>query len=229
MKASGYYAVLGLGILVMGLIAWFGWRYQQEHARATAENTALSNVSADLTGQAIYTNGTYGLSVIYPEGAKVEDNFSNYYHLPANWRANALTNATGTPVIAIVGYRVEHTVSYPRYFDAEVRIGVSADRREIDQCLRPTVDQGETALPDVTYNGIPWKVFAFQNAGMMQYVKGVSYRTVHEGKCVAVEQIQTGSSYRDDEKSTNDIPDSLLQKHYDDLNSIIQGVMFARP
>src|SRR3569623_1998946 len=110
MKASGFYAVLGFGVLIMGLVAWFGWRYQQQHADATATvatNTTESGAQ-NLSGQAIYSNGEYGFSVVYPENTLLEDTFSNTYHLSAFWRANALSTATGTPVVAIVGYRTNH-------------------------------------------------------------------------------------------------------------------------
>jgi hypothetical protein len=64
---------------------------------------------------------------------------------------------------------------------------------------------------------------------MMQYAKGVSYRTIHDGACFALEQIETGASYRDDAPSSKDISDTVLQKHYADLATIVQSFSFVQP
>ncbi len=58
-----------------------------------------------------------------------------------------------------------------------VRIGASKDPKEVAACLKAGSDNGETQLPDAVIGGTTWKAFAFQSAGMMQYLKGVSYRT----------------------------------------------------
>jgi hypothetical protein len=57
----------------------------------------------------------------------------------------------------------------------------------------------------------------------------VSYRTLHEGKCVALEKIATGSHYREDPKSEKDITDAILEAHYVELDQIVQSFTFARP
>ena len=38
-------------------------------------------------------------------------------------------DTNGKPVVSIVVYRIENESTYPRYFDAELRIGVSSTRR----------------------------------------------------------------------------------------------------
>lgn len=215
-------------IVLAGLaLAWFMLK-----TPPVAEDTAqapVATTSDTLTGKAIYTNGEYGFSIFYPEVATVENAFSPTYHLNTTWRANALPEATGTPIASILVYSTESDHSYPRYFNAQVRIGASNDPKEIAQCLKPTPNQGETQLADVVMNGTTWKVFSFENAGMMQYAKGVSYRTIHEGSCVALEKIQTGSSYRDDPDSPDDIADEVLQERYGSLDSIVSSFTFARP
>jgi len=183
----------------------------------------------NLTGQALFTDGEYGFSLRYPETDQTDYTFASFYHLPANWSALALPDATGTPIIAIIGYRTKSEHSYPRYFDAEVRIGASTDPKELAACTTLRAENGETALPDTVIGGTTWKAFAFQSAGMMQYVKGVSYRTVHEGVCIALEQIETGSSYRDDPASANDIPDTVLEAKYHALDSVVKTFQFSRP
>ncbi len=191
------------------------------------DTSAATTTDMSLSGLAIYTNGEYGFTLHYPDTAQVEDTFTTYYHLPGYWRVSALNDATGTPIVSIATYRIQSENSYPRYFDAEVRVGASSDPKEVAGCLKATPDQGETALPDRMIHGISWKAFAFESAGMMQYEKGISYRTMHNGRCVALEQIQTGSSYRDDPPSAKDVPDVTLQARYGELDAIIQSFAFA--
>jgi hypothetical protein len=226
MKSSAFYAVIGLGVLAIIGVIWFG--YYHEHTQKLAAATAVGRAATTtpLTGLSIYTNGTYGFSIFYPSQDPVETTFDEQYHLPGTWRVNALQDATGTPVIAIVGYQTKSSSSYPRYFESEVRIGVSSDPKEVAAC--ETTGNGETALPSVSINGVSWKAFTLQDDGMMQYLSGMSYRTVHDGSCYALEQIETGSSYQDDPPSSADISEATLTQHYKDLTSIVQSFSFAR-
>jgi hypothetical protein len=183
----------------------------------------------DLTGQALFVDSELGFTIRYPETYTTDETFKSFYHLPANWRENALPDATGTPVLAIIRYRTESDHSYPRYYDAEVRIGVSSDPQELARCEVAAAEQAETPLPDVLLGGTPFKAFSFQSAGMMQYVKGTSYRALHEGKCFAIEALATGASYRDDPMSADDVPDETLDAAYRDLDAIVKTFAFVAP
>ncbi|MBP7741299.1 MAG: hypothetical protein KA104_01235 [Candidatus Pacebacteria bacterium] len=219
--------ILGL-FAIAGGVAWY-LVHSRQAAIAPLTNTATSTGTVQ-AGDAIYTNGTFGFVVQYPESTIVENNFSSsYYHLAPTWRANAVPNATGTPIVSFVMYSTKSENTYPRYFSALVRVSASSDKREIAQCLKITPDQGETVLPDAEIGGVTWKAFAFQNAGMQQYVKGVSYRTMHDGQCIALEKIAVGSSYREDAPSSSDISDATLDKAYEDLDRVIQSFTFVRP
>jgi len=232
MKSSAFYAVIGVGILAIVGVMWFAAYHEHAKHLAAVAIGGRAATTTPLTGLSIYTNGTYGFSIFYPAQDSVESTFDTQYHLPATWRVNALVNdggtaATGTPIIAIVGYRTVSSSTYPRYFETEVRIGASSNSQEVDAC--DTAGNGETALPDVTINGVVWKVFTLQDDGMMQYLSGTSYRTIHDGQCFALEQIETGSSYRDDPPSPADIPDATLTQDYKNMASIVQSFSFARP
>lgn len=216
-------------IIISGIVlAWFMFK-EQAAAPAPVTDVATTTSSNDLSGRSIYTNGEYGFAVQYPGTARLEETFSPQYHLPATWRANALPDSEGTPIAAIIAYTTESDHSYPRYYVAQVRIGASTDASEVRGCLNATPNQGETELSDVEINGTTWKAFEFQNAGMQQYVKGVSYRTIHEGACIALEKIATGSSYRDDPDSPDDVADDVLEARYQSLDAIVESFIFARP
>ena len=183
----------------------------------------------DLTpGLSIYTNGTYGFSVFYPDDALISYEFDSSYHLGTLWRANALPAGEGVPIVAIVPYQVTNDTAYPRYFNAMVRIGASTNPDEVARCEEVAEEQGETKLPDVTIQGHTWSAFSFQSAGMMQYAEGVSYRTIFEDSCIAMEKVRTGSSYREDAASPNDISDETLAAEYAALDAIVSSFSFAR-
>jgi hypothetical protein len=228
MKSSAFYAVIGLGAILVAAVLWYGLHeHQPRTSTASANSTSTDTASQpSLAGLSIYTNGQYGFSFIYPGSDKTETEFDTQYHLPATWRVNALADASGTPVIAVIGYSTDSSSSYPRYFETEVRVGVSVDPKEVAVCEK--VGNGETARSDVVLNKITWKTFALGEAGMSQYMSGVSYRKVHHNICYALEQIQTGSGYRNETPSAADIPDAVLTQKFDALNTIVQSFSFAK-
>ncbi|MBA3789144.1 hypothetical protein H0X32_01970 [Patescibacteria group bacterium] len=229
MKISAFYFILGIGFLLIAAVIWWGLHKQVvplQPVTSTASSTEATNTPS-LSGLSIYANGEYGFSIFYSESVKVQNSFDTQYHLPATWRVNALGNATGTSVVSFIGYKVTNAHSYPRYYEVEVRVGISADPKELAACEKP--NNGEVALSATPIHGVMWKTFSLQSAGMMQYPKGTSYRIIHDNTCYALEQVAAGSSYRDDPPSSSDIPDTVLTQHYDDLAPIIQSFSFARP
>ena len=214
--------LLASGLALAWLIAKTPVPPQVEDPRGIATTTP------DLTGRAIYTNGEYGFVISYPETAQITESFVPGYRLPIWWRATADPESKGTLLLQIMSYSTQSDHSYPRYFDALVRVGVSDHPQEVAACERLTPDRAETALADATFGGATWKVFSFGDAGMQQHVKGVSYRTVHEGTCYAVEKIAVGSNYREDPASADDVPDALLDERYQGLDQIVESFTFAR-
>ncbi len=51
---------------------------------------------------------------------------------------------------------------------------------------------------------------------------------MHEGSCIALEKMETGSSYQDDPDSPDDVPQATLDASYDSLSQIIDSFSFAR-
>lgn len=226
MKRSSLIIVGFTGILVLiaALAAW----YLIDSSQRVADSVMGEGAEPNLTGLAIYTNGTHGFTLYYPEDAQVAYGFDATYHLGSAWRATALPAATGTPIVSFTTYSTKSDSSYPRYFDAMLRIGASTDPKELAQCLKPVADQGETALPDTTIGPVVWKTFSFQNAAMQQYVRGVSYRTIHNGTCYAMEKLAVGSNYRE-EATPADIPQEALDAEFAALDSIVATFSFVRP
>lgn len=179
-------------------------------------------VEEDLEGQSIYVSGEHGFTLRYPSSSRIEEPFSGF------WRVNAPASATGTPLLGIIGYETKSEKAYPRSYSALVRVAFSTHKDEVKNCEKPTAEEGEEALPDRTIQGTIWKAFSFEDAAMQKYVKGVSYRTLHEGKCFALEMIAKGSSYREEE-SAQDIPQETLDAAYASLDDIVESFAFTNP
>jgi hypothetical protein len=230
MKSSAFYAVIGIGVLLVAGIIWVSVSKHEASTKVQPQflqaQSGFATSTPPLSGLSIYTNGTYGFSIFYPQTDVATTTFDTKYDLPATWRVNALPNTSGTPIFQILGYSTQSNVNYPRYFEAEVRIGASTDPAEVSTCK--TAQNGEVAEPDAVIHGTTLNVFSFEDAAMMQYVKATSYRTIHDGTCFALEEVETGSSYQDASSSIA-VSDAVLAQKYANLQSVVQSFSFARP
>jgi len=171
-----------------------------------------------------YTNDTYGFSLSYPKTITSETNFQKYYFLSVSWMAGAPDESKGTPLLCIPVYQVTNENSYPRYWNTEVQIGVTSDPKDLQTFLSKSAFSNDPPKQEVI-NGITFYVFPIQNAAMMQFMSGFSYRTIHNGIGYAIEQIKTGSNYRDD-NSPKDIPDAVLDAYFKQTDAIIKSFRF---
>jgi hypothetical protein len=226
MKSSAFYAVIGVGILLLLGVLW--WGSHQKHVPVVQQPSVSTTTSPapepQLEGMSIYTTGEYGFSIFYPAPLHTQTSFDGQYLLPKTWRISAV--ATGTPILEIIGYETQSANSYPRYFEDEVRIGRSNDPKEVAAC--GVAGSEETKKPATLINGTTWDTFTFGDAAMMQYSNGTSYRIIHDGYCYALEEFQTGSDYRD-ATSSADIAQSVLDQHYQDVQKIAETFTFANP
>ena len=189
-----------------------------------ASNSGETIVSISTTG-GFYTNDQYGFMFYYPKNSVVTNNFRAFYNMPVSWMVQSSSKG-GVPVISVVNARMEHETSYPREFNAETRIGVSTDPGDVATCLKNTDQPDQTGWKE-TINDIEYMVYPIQDAAMMHYLEGMSYRTVHNNTCYAIEQVKTGSSYHE-EKSADDIPDTKLDSLYNELKSVIETFDFTK-
>ena len=183
-------------------------------------------VTSEEESVADYHNDTYGFRIAYSPEFAVVYNFAPEALLGTVWRFGALPEASGVPVVAFTSYETQSENSYPRAFTAQLRIGVSTDPREVARCL--DAENGEEKIDDAQIGGRTWTAFSFGDAAMMRYVRGTSYRIVHENACLALEQVRAGSQYRDDIPSERDISDDVLDAEYAKLSQLISGFTFVR-
>lgn len=184
--------------------------------------TPVASISAQASDWQMYTDATYGFIIKYPKEVKLQKTFDHDYHLTPDWRQelSASEAALGQPVVALVVYRTKSDNSYPRFFSAEARIGISTNKTEVANCITGNTD---TKI----INGIPLAVFPIQDSGTLQYTKGISFRVVHNNTCYALEQLKGGSSYHDT-KSSQDLSDTELDNYYDTVGKILQTFQFSK-
>ncbi len=222
--------ILLLVVIAVGIVFWafpsipsvtFAPIESNKGATSTPEGAATTTSEAAWN---MYKNAEYGFEIRYPQELLPDTSFKQFYLLSNGWRADSAPDSTGTPVVAFPIYRTESTSTYPRYFSAEVRLGISMNARDISNCTSsdPYANASST---EVVINGTTFYEFPIQDAAMMQYLEGKSFRTVHNGMCFAVEQLRAGSNYRDTTSSVEDV-DTALRSYFDKGLDIIKTFRF---
>ena len=181
-------------------------------------------------GYRSYANGVYNFSIKYPEATQPRTDFATFHEIGNNWRLYPGQANQGKSVASFSIYNIDQGAytngkqTYPLYFTAEVRVGVSPNVKE---CY--TLDAGYTnqKVTNVVINGVTFKKFSTSDAAMMKYVQAESYRTVHNNMCYVLEQIKNGSSYRDDTMKINKT-DAELAAYYAVGETIIKTFKFTK-
>ena len=148
----------------------------------------------------IYTSGTYGFSFFYPATATVTDQFSNSTSSSNSgllWRENPIAIGTLISRIAVGG--------------GEARVGTSASAKEVTSCLKP--GPAEQTLGDTSIGSTTWKAFSFDKLGTDAEQHVLSYRTLHDHACFALETFESSTDVSTTTQSA--------------LNGIVQSFTFA--
>jgi membrane-bound inhibitor of C-type lysozyme len=177
-----------------------------------------------------YSNAEYKFQVKFPKSVLPQSYFTTFYQLPSSWRLNASAVNQGKAIVSFPVHRIDQGSlsakgkTYPLYFVAETRIGAGPNVKE---CYAPDAGYTNQKITNVTINGIAFKKFDFTDAAMMKYTQGSSYRTIHNNLCYVIEQIKSGSSYRD-ETMTQGVSESQLQSYYDTAGAIARTFTFIK-
>lgn len=174
----------------------------------------------------VFKNDRYGFEINLERGLKTQMPFKMFYMLSNRWCYGADEKSKGQPIVSIPIYQVENKDAFPRYFSAEVRIGASADPEDVKNCLkRPGTSMAASKVANI--GGLKFLAFPIAEAGMMQYVSGTSYRIIHNNTCFAIEQLKSGSNYRD-QPNPKDIPESVLDSYFQKAGDLIKTFKFIK-
>jgi len=177
-----------------------------------------------------YANTPYNFSIQYPPSAKPLTSFATFHEIGNNWRLYPGQANQGKSVVSFSLKNIDQGIystgkqTYPLYFTAEVRIGVSPN---IKECYTPDVAYPNQKITNVTINGVPFKKFSTSDAGMMKYTQAESYRTIRNNQCYVIEQIKSGTTYRDEKMSVG-TTDAQLDAYYALGERIVKTFKFTK-
>ncbi|AIL66054.1 hypothetical protein NOVO_08675 [Rickettsiales bacterium Ac37b] len=172
-----------------------------------------------------YKNSEYGFEFSYPDSLHTSSEFLTSSHITDKWSHDAeYSLGTGTAIVSVPVLIINNTEDvYPKYFWTEVRIGISNNPNTVKNCVLST--ENSPSNSSLNINNVNFQVFNIEEAGMMQYAKGLSYRTVHDNKCFVIEQIKAGSN-RMSNPNPQDISDKILESYYYLTGKIIKTFKF---
>lgn len=193
-KVTWYSKLLAL-VLFVGLpflFFYYGTQYGEmvgyiRHTipltRTTARGSASNYYSNPSEWQLDANNTAGGFSIAYPIDFTSQDNYS--VAPSTDWRMNA----DNTPGIQYF------TLTVPSAFEpqtnfagATLTVGASGNDQAVSECMAPDQSGGPaTATSSAIVNGIDFTIFQSNSAGAGNYYETTSYRTLHAGKCYAVE------------------------------------------
>ncbi len=150
---------------------------------ATGGNLVLGYYANSAEWQTDANNIAGGFSIAYPLDFDTQDN--NSAAPSTDWRLDA-NGVSGIKYFTLTVPRAFEPQT--NFVDATLTVGASGSSAAAAQCLAP--DQGggpAMATSSVTINGIVFTLFNSSGAGAGNYYETTSYRTLHAGKCYAVE------------------------------------------
>jgi hypothetical protein len=149
-----------------------------------ASATGLPAYYSDVAEWQTDSNNTSGgFTIAYPIDFSTEDNSS--VAPSTDWRQNA-GNAPGLEYFSLTVPKAFEAQT--NFSDATLTVGASGSQSAIAQCMAADQSGGPaTATSSVTINNIPFTIFQFSDAGAGNIYQTTSYRTLHAGKCYAVE------------------------------------------
>ncbi len=153
------------------------------HPPPTSEKTMTPASEGGVT----YTDPQHQFVIAIPADMTLRHDFQRSYFDNAAWKAFANPNSQGTPAIALVLDGSNKITS------AELRIGTSTHDKAVAQCL----DIPNNAVPSnansVNLAGTPFIHFHAGDAAMSHYINIDGYRTVHAGRCYAIDLMISGT------------------------------------
>lgn len=200
----------------------------QPVAKPAIGGTASSGVSTK--GFNSYASAPYNFTIKYPPYVQMKGVFSTFHEIGNNWRLYPGQANQGKGVASFVVHSIDQGVystgkqSYPLYFTAEVRVGVSENVKE---CYTPDAGFPNQKITTVTINGVTFKKFSTFENNTPKYTQAESYRTVRNNLCYAIEQIRSGTTYRDASMQPG-VTDATLMGYYSVGETIVKTFTFTK-
>lgn len=230
-----------IALLVIISVYFYTTKSTDVPANTVTENATTSNeIAVSETGTKTptppksdglsgYSNSEYGFTLRFPPYINPHNSFSTFHNLTNNWRVNASQVNQGKGIVEFPVYSVDQGSiatgkSYPLFFLAELRVGVSPNVKE---CYSTDPGYTNQVVTNVNINGVTFKKFSWSDGAMMQYIQGESYRTIHNNMCYVLEQIKAGTNYRDETMKPG-VAETTLTNYYNTAGTIAKTFKFTR-
>lgn len=168
----------------------------------------------------VYTDALRGFSLVVPADMQVRHDFGRSYLDEARWKAFAATDSQGTPVVALVLKGSNHITT------AALRIGVSTAARALANCTQMPDNGMASGRDTVKLGGADFVHFHAGDAAMSHYLQVEGYRTVHAGRCYAIDLWISGT--RPEVYDPPATPPFTNQQAQRALHQALAGFRFSR-
>ena len=209
-----------------------------QEAATTTKNTPVDTkpikspalTTGKIAGFYSYANAPHNFSIQYPSYIRPLNSFATFHEIGNNWRLYAGPANQGKSVVSFSIHNIDQgsyftgRQTYPLYFTAEVRVGVSPNVKE---CYTQDASQPNQKITPVTINGIAFKKFSTTETFADKYIQSESYRAIHTNACYVIEQIKSGTTLRDPKMSVA-VTDAQLTNYYNVGERIVKTFKFTK-
>ena len=190
------------------------------HPAASATTTDASPAASTEHVNA-FVSDAWGFRIDVPSGWTVRRDFQSSYLANGAWKSFAPPNSHGQPVLALA------MPDSNKITDAEIRIGVSRDARELHDCTTPPSAVRPGSVETRNVNGVGFTTFEAADAAMSHHLDVHAYRTVRNGACYAIDLLVFGVNpavY--DPPATPPFSDASA---FEAMRDVLQSLQFTEP
>lgn len=177
-------------LLALLLLAGCGRPPDKEEAAAAAR-TAVEIAAPPPPGREAprmqFVDEDTGIALAPTPGFALRRDFARDYLSGGEWKTSAVPDVRGKPLVALVLDGSDDVTA------AELRIGTSEDSHAVVTCLAPPGGAIDDEPDEVRIDGQPFRHFRASDAAMSHYRSVDAYRSVRNGRCIAIDLLVAGT------------------------------------
>lgn len=138
-----------------------------------------------------FVSQKYGLVFAYPTDLVIHHDFQPGYFLDERWNTYVPEDVAGDALLAL---RLPDSNEVTK---AVLRLGASDAPEAVQHCLLPPATVARVSRHEATstrIGGVRLQRVTHSGAGMSHYLHRRSFRTVHNGRCIAIDLIVAGTN-----------------------------------
>lgn len=164
---------------------------QQDVAAATRTAVAIADPSPPAATREAphfqFSDEDTGIALAPTPGFALRRDFARDDLSGGEWKTSAAPGVRGEPLVALVLDGSDEVTA------AELRIGTSEDSHAVVTCLEPPAGAVDGDPDEVRVDGQPFRHFRADDAAMSHYRSVEAYRSVRNGRCIAIDLLVAGT------------------------------------